>query len=214
MRFKYSDLRRFANFAMRCAQYLEALHPNQGLFDKGRLQANSWELMAGVHWWLRQLELHSGLYRFWGKRIREAVGSARPEQALIEAVAKGSQACAPPGGLLTGDDRLKFGIMTTARFQQEQAYSMSTFREWLKPKYRKEYADLAKHIKEAADALVSCGLLVVEDEDLGSSCAAKKKRGPRRAVHFRKAKWTDVVNSPEACAEVKRLDLARDHFEH
>ena len=73
---------------------------------------------------------------------------------------------------------------------------------------------MAKHTKEAADALVSCGLLVVEDEDLGSSCAAKKKRGPRRAVHFRKAKWTDVMNSPKASAEVKRLDLARDHFEH
>ena len=212
MRFKFSDLRRFTNFAMRCAQYLEALHPNQGLFNQGRLQASSWELMAGVHWWLRQLELHSGLYRFWSKRVQEAVGSARPEQALIHAVANGSQACAPPGGSLTGVDRLRFGIMVSRRFQGGQAYSTNAFREWLKARYRREYPDMAKHAKEAADALVSCGLLVV-DEDLDPSCSTRKKPG-RRVVSFRKAKWTDVVNSPEATAEARRLELARDNFEH
>ena len=212
MRFTFSDLRRFTNFAMRCAQYLEALHPNQGLFDQGRLQANSWELMAGVHWWLRQLELHAGLYRFWSKRLREAVGSPRPEQALIQAMANGTQAGAPPGRSLTGVDRLKFGILVSPKFKHGQGFSASTFREWLKARHQKDYQDLAKQVKDAVEALVSCGLLVV-DEDVSLSQSGKKRRG-RRVEWFRKAKWTDVVNSTDAIAEVVRLELARDHFEH
>ena len=59
MRFTYSDLCRFTIFAMRCTQYIEAFHPGGELFSTDRVEANMWELMAGVHWWLRQLELHA-----------------------------------------------------------------------------------------------------------------------------------------------------------
>ena len=64
IRFLFSDLRRFANFNMRCAQFLKALHPRQDLFEQGRRLANAWEIKAGLNWWFRQLELHAGLYRF------------------------------------------------------------------------------------------------------------------------------------------------------
>ena len=39
LEFMYSDLRRFADSAMRCAQYLEAVRPAQSFSHTGQLQS-------------------------------------------------------------------------------------------------------------------------------------------------------------------------------
>ena len=125
IRFMFSDLRRFANFAMRGAQYMEALHPERRLFEAKREQVNPFEIIAGMHWWLRQLELHAGIYRFWAKRVRETAGSLRPEQALAQAIGAGAQAASRPGQGLVGKDRLKFAVLTCHQFTAGTPYSTS-----------------------------------------------------------------------------------------
>ena len=63
--FAFTDLRRFSHFAMRGAQYLEALTPaDRSLFNAAQREVNVWECAAGVHWWLRQVSLHAGFYHF------------------------------------------------------------------------------------------------------------------------------------------------------
>ena len=78
------------------------------------------------------------------------------------------------------------------------------------PKYKKEYSDLAKQVRDAADELAACGLLVAEDNVLRPT---GKKQPGRRVKWYRKAKWTEVTTSPAATEEIRRLELARDHFE-
>ena len=78
------------------------------------------------------------------------------------------------------------------------------------PKYKKEYSDLVKQVRDAADELETAGLLVAEDS---IPRPTGKKQPGRRVEWYRKARWTEVTNSPAATEEVKRLELARDHFE-
>ena len=111
------------------------------------------------------------------------------------------------GSSLIGLDRLKCGILKSAKFKQGTVSSTAQFREWLKS-YQKEYSDLAKQVKEAVDGLAACGLLV---EAGGDDQSSKKKKG-RKVHHFQKAKWSDVVASQRAHDEVRRLKLSREHF--
>ena len=74
------------------------------------------------------------------------------------------------------------------------------------PKYKKEYSDLAKQVRDAADELEAAGLLVAEEP-------TGKKQPGRRVEWYRKAKWTEVTTSPAATEEIRRLELARGHFE-
>ena len=92
LRFAFSDLRRFSHFAMRGAQYLEAITPAKlNLFDANRKEVNPWECAAGVHWWLRQVSLHAGFYRFWASH--QSVNH-RVARRMLAAVVK------PPRGVL------------------------------------------------------------------------------------------------------------------
>ena len=61
-------------------------------------------------------------------------------------------------------------------------------------------------MKGAMKGLVTGGLLAEVRDG---------KRQPGRRVDWVvKARWSEVVGSPESMAEVKQLELARDHFDN
>ena len=73
------------------------------------------------------------------------------------------------------------------------------------PKHKK-----LQTMRNAAEELAACGLLVAEDSVLRP---AGKKLPERKVKWYRKAKWTEVTTSPAATEEIRRLELARNHFE-
>ena len=187
---------------------MEALHPTRAMFEAQRLQVNHFEIIAGMHWWLRQLELHAGLYRFWTKRVRETAGNFRQEHALAQAVGAGTQTPATHQGQgLKGTDRLKFALLSCPQFTNGTAHNTARMREWMKGRFKKEYSDLSNTMKEALCELVDCGLLT-EDEE------ASNARMPGRKVEwYRKATYAAVLADPRAKLEHTRLELYRDNFE-
>ena len=206
IRFRFSDIRRFANFAMRGAQYMEALHPARAMFEAQRLQVNHFEIIAGMHWWLRQLELHAGFYRFWTKRVRETAGNFRQEHALAQAVGAGTQTPATHQGQgLKGTDRLKFALLSCPQFTNRSAHSTTQMRVWMQGRFKREFSDLAGTMKEALRELTDCGLLT-EDED-------QPKTKGRKVEWYRKPTYAAVLANPNAKLEVTRLELYRDNFE-
>ena len=119
------------------------------------------------------------------------------------------QAAPAPGSSLIGLDRLKNRILKCAKFKQGTVWSTAQFRDWLQT-YKNEYKDLAKQVQEAADGLAACGLLAKAGGDDENS----KKKAGRKVDRFQKAKWSEVVASPSALDEVRRLELSRDHFDN
>jgi hypothetical protein len=160
--------------------------------------------MAGMNLWFRQLELHAGLYRFWNKRTREAAGSARPEQAIFQALANGD---APQphrlGSDLEGLDRMKFDLMTCTKFKAGEAHNTTSMKNWMGGKYTAKHSDLAAKIKDVADELVAKGLLLSEE---------RKSQPGRKVSWYKQVKWVDVIG--DASAEASRMDLMCDAFEN
>ena len=96
--FAFTDLRRFSHFAMRGAQYLEALTPaDRNLFNATRREVNVFECAAGVHWWLRQVSLHAWFYRFLHVHTSSQVAATLHSNGLAGVNDKGAEAdCAIP----------------------------------------------------------------------------------------------------------------------
>ena len=141
------------NFAMRGAQFLEALHHNQALFEKGRAQANAWEIISGMHHWLRQVGVHAALYRFWKAKNIEAAGSLRPEQAFVQSLGGGAAPEQRRGERLQDLDRVKFLLMTHDKFIAGQVHRTSDMRYWFGGKLKHVYSNQATKVQEAAEGL-------------------------------------------------------------
>ena len=201
----FTDLRRFAHFAMRGAQFLESLTPaHRSLFDKERREANAWELAAGLHWWLRQVSLHAGFYHFWAAHKNTSAGAGRPEDAMAQLLA----AAAPPsaGGArkLEGVGAVKHAIMTHPKLSLTEPCDTGVVRGWLLGKFRSKVENLAQAIKTAAEDLADAGLLRQEGE--------ASKRG-RKVLPCRKVTWDEVTGHDGAREEAERLQIPRCSFE-
>ena len=85
--FKDTDILRHASVAQRCCQFLGTRVSNSafiGLPSLSRGEINIFELMYGLHGWLRQLHIHAAYYR-WYDAIRSACdGSDRAMKLLFE----------------------------------------------------------------------------------------------------------------------------------
>lgn len=199
--FSYSDIRRFTHFAMRCQQYLERLHPACE-FDERRSGANVFELMAGVHWWLRQLRLHRGFYRFWAKHKASSSAGSRREDSMAEALSGAT----PPARLavhLSAEDSIKNALMTNVKFPVGTAANSGDMRVWIQNRFKKE-PQLADKVKQAAKELAASGLL---------GTAEGPKKAGRKVDWYAKKTWVEVQSSEGAMAEVSKLCLQRASFE-
>ena len=201
--FTFTDLRRFSHFAMRAAQYLEALAPaNLNLFDAARKEVNAWECAAGVHWWLHQVSLHAGFYRFWAGHKSASACAGRPGDSMANHLA----AAAPPScrnaHKLEGKDAIKHAIMTDAKLSCTTKTDTGAYRGWLIGRFRNRVSDLASAIRQATDELAEVGLL---KQDSGST-----KRG-RRVQFYRKVTWDDLTD--DAKNETERLQIPRSIFD-
>ena len=157
--FAFTDLRRFSHFAMRSAQFLEAIVPaHRNLFDKTRKEVNPWECAAGLHWWLRQLSLHAGFYRFWASHKSATAGAMRPNADMANLLAAAAPPSCTNAHTLEGKDAIKNAIMTNAKLTCTKATNTAAYRDWLLGKFRK-VPNLASVIKEAAEELADKGLL-------------------------------------------------------
>ena len=201
--FAFTDLRRFSHFAMRSAQFLEAIVPaHRNLFDKTRKEVNLWECAAGLHWWLRQLSLHAGFYRFWASFKSATAGAMRPNADMANLLAAAAPPSCTNAHKLEGKDAIKNAIMTNAKLSCTTTTDTGAYRGWLLGKFRGKVSDLASAIRQAADELAEVGLLK-EDKD-------SKKRG-RRVQFYRKVSWDEMTD--DAKSETNRLQIPRSIFE-
>lgn len=191
---------------MRCEQYLELLNPGLQL-NKERSQANAWEFAAGLHWWLRQISIHAGFYRFWAAQKATTALATRPDDAMAQALA----GAAPPSGAgaeirkLEGIDIIKHAIINLTGLSNQAPLSTGAMREKLLGRFRK-VKGLAEQVQKAAEELTQSGVLKAADE------AAHKKPG-RKVLQYQRPDWEEIANSQSAEAEVKRLLLGRGNFD-
>ena len=203
LRFLFSDIRRFTHFAMRGAQFLEALHPKAELFENKRTRANAWEIVAGMHQWLRQVHLHAALYRFWKERNTAAAGSNRPEQALVEALEVGRAPARRRGSDFADIDLLKFALMTHTKFVPGSVFKTADMRSWIEGKFKRLHKDLSSKVQEAAEGLEGSGLLFR---------AENQKQPGRKVKWYKKIMYADLTDP--AMQEANRLELQRYDFEN
>ena len=88
--FKDTDILRHASVAQRCCQFLGTQVSDSacpGLPSLGRCDINVFELMYGLHGWLRQLQIHAAYYRWYDgfKRERKCCTVQKRSWAAIEA---------------------------------------------------------------------------------------------------------------------------------
>ena len=201
--FAFTDLRRFSHFAMRGAQYLEALVPaHLNLFNTARKEVNAWEFAAGVHWWLRQVSLHAGFYRFWDSHKTASACAVRPDANMANLLAAAAPPSCRDAQKLEGKDAVKHAIMTNAKLSCTTTTDTGAYRNWLLGRFRSKFKDLAKPVRQAAEELAEVGLLN-EDKDL-------RKRG-RKVQFYRKSPWEELTDAGKS--EAERLQIPRSVFE-
>ena len=202
--FAFTDLRRFGHFAMRGAQYLEALLPaDLNLFDAARKEVNAWECAAGVHWWLRQVSLHAGFYRFWDGHKTASACAVRPDTNMANLLAAAAPPSCRDAQKLEGKDAVKHAVMTNAKLSCTTTTDTGAYRGWLRGRFHDKVPDLAGVVKQAAEELAEVGLLN-EDKD------SRKKRG-RRVQFYRKSSWDELSDNAKSIAE--QLQIPRSVFE-
>jgi hypothetical protein len=188
---------------MRCTQFLEGVHPHVH-FDAGRVAANAWEILAGLRWWMRQLELHAGFYRFMATHKSSSIGARSPEDAIAHALAGAAPPNGQPAVKLTGIDKIKEAIMKIPGFSFGQERSTGDMRAKLLGKFRGEH-ELAELVKRACKELSESKLLKEADPD--------GKRPGRKVGRYTKPSWDEIEGPGEAKAEAVRLQLARTVFD-
>ena len=173
------------------------------MFDAARKEVNAWECAAGVHWWLRQVSLHAGFYRFGESHKSASACAGRPGDTMANLLA----AAAPPSWRnaqkLEGQDAIKHAIMTDAKLSCTTTTDTGAYRGWLLGRFRKKVKDLASAIRLATDELAEIGLLQEHKDD--------QKRFGRRVGCYRKMSWDAMTE--DAKNEAKRLQIPRSVFD-
>ena len=162
-----------------------------------------YEVLAGLHMWLRQLDLHCGFYRFWAEQ-RKTCGDGHGGDAALARSLSSAVLPASGGPALSDSDAIKAAILKCDKFLHAEAYDTGTMRVWILGKFRKS-EHLAEKCKDAAVELMADGLLE------SAADLTRAKRG-RRVVAYKKATWDTISKCETAVAEATRLGLSRGHF--
>lgn len=200
--FTFSDLLRSACVNMRMVQSLER-QAGKLKFDVSRTSINPEELMAGFHGWMRCLELHAGLYRYWaGKPAVSSDVTGRSVPDRLEDLSGDSVKAQPLGTPeKTKHDMVKFAKTL------EKPFTQGDFRVSVKDKmpYRK-MSGLSDAIAAAATGLVDVNLMHKVDAPEGAS--KQKAKMP----HYSLAAWSSFSEDEGAIALCNACRLNRDDF--
>lgn len=163
-----------------------------------RTSPNMYEFMMGLHWWLRQIDIHFGYYHHWRTvMLPEKKGTAPDLQS--------TQAPLPSSGVTTPKDLLKVELLTSPHFQKD--FTRKDVR--MKIRNKEAFAEVkeADKIQEVAEELVTSSLLfeVVEQQE-------RKQKG-RKIKKWHRCALETVQGSEAATRERKRLKISLDSFE-
>ena len=150
------------------------------------------------------MELHAGFYRFWAQHKLASVGSSRPEDAMAQAISSASPPKSENGSGLGETDRMKFVILTHAKFAPGTEVNTGDMRTWLVSKFRK--ADQLADKAQTAARELTAALVLTEASKLS------KKNG-RKVLWYMKRSWEECVGNKTAADEIARLQVGRSSFE-
>ena len=170
--FKDTDILRHASVAQRCCQFLGTRVSNSafiGLPSLSRGEINIFELMYGLHGWLRQLHIHAAYYR-WYDAIRSACdGSDRAMKLLFES-AKSPDSLEHRKMELSTVDRIAHELLVHP--EMSGAVTTKQIRAMLRYKAGiKDLSNLSNRIHEAVDMLIKECILEGVQRDIGDSDA-------------------------------------------
>ena len=150
-----TDILRHASVAQRCCQFLGSQVSDSacpGLPSLGRCDINIFELVYGIHGWLRQLHIHAAYYR-WYDTFRSACdGSDRAMKVLFES-AKSPDSFAQRKMELSTVDRIAHELLVHP--EMSGAVTTKQIRGMLRYKAGiRDLGSLSNHIHEAVDMLI------------------------------------------------------------
>ena len=163
LNFFFSDFVRWCFFAMRLDQTLERFS-TWSVNPMARRAANPWEFAASLHWWLRQVRLHAGFYRFI-KTKKAGLGiTSRPDEALAQALDEAARPAVAAGGLST-EEQMQRAIMNCCKWESGTEIASSKMREWCWPQFRnRALAKFSEKVLTAMDELAKMGLLTTTND--------------------------------------------------
>ena len=209
--FAFSDILRSASVVKRHVQFL-GNHTAVPMDDVNRTTIQAMEMMAAVHKYFRELELHAGYYRFMKNHENPCAGDdRRANQHLAESLERAPPP-PEPATALGEEKQFQRDIIETGK-TCGNSFTTSDIRVKLRNKYKyRNLENLAEQLHEHVHKLAQVGLLKAANG--GNPEREKQHKGPRRQMQlYQLSSWQAIESRQEAADLCQSLQLSRDAFE-